>query len=737
LTSDIERMAENSDAGDAPRAAFALSFDYASLLDAVPAMIAVHEGHEHRFIYSNPAHDRAVGHRPLFGIALRNAMSELAGQNVFERFDRVYQTGVADEQAAFRTTVETAQGESATRYYSQILQPWRGVDGEIRGVISFAYDVTDQVEAKEAVARRQAELEFALDVGGGIGTWDWDIAADTVRVDERLATLFGLPPTGAVGLPLARFLEGVLPEDRAEVGAAITASVETRADYLQEYRVLSFDGEVHWVTARGRCIYDDQGTPMRFPGVVVDITKQVEARSELERTYALLSSFLDNSASYVFAKDLEGRYILANRFYLDAFGETEASLYGRTDRDRFGEDDTFSVNDRRVAETGVPIEFEEQAVDADGQTIHAISIKFPLRDGNGAIFATGSISTDITARKNAEHALELSEGRRERAMEAGSVGTFEYLAQEDRIIWDSMAYAIFGFDAAVPVTPEIITAAVHPDDRNKRQEKISASLDPTADGKYWTEFRVRRMTDGKLRWIEARGETSFVEARPHLMLGTVRDITERKDYEERLRLLNRELRHRVKNLFAVTGAMIRMAGREEPAMQPFADRLGARINSLAAAHTVGLDTESEEPLNFSDMIAAVLRPFLEDRRETIRLVGQSVSIPRRIVTPLSLVIYELTTNAFKHGCLAQTGGELRIDWHLRDGAGGAAGEMLEISWHEKCPQNVSLPSESEEGGFGSRLIAGSVIQMNASFDRSVQETGIHIKLMVPLEITES
>ncbi|MEE4211802.1 MAG: PAS domain-containing protein [Parvularcula sp.] len=151
-------------------------------------MIAVHEGPEHRFIYSNPAHDQAVGYRRRIGLPIREAMREVEGQNVFEHFDQVFHTGKPDEQTEFRAILELVPRERTARYYRQTLKSWRDKNGDVRGVMSFAYDVTAEVEARVAGARQKANLEFALDVGGEVGTGDWDVAADTIVVATGMIT---------------------------------------------------------------------------------------------------------------------------------------------------------------------------------------------------------------------------------------------------------------------------------------------------------------------------------------------------------------------------------------------------------------------------------------------------------------------------------------------------------------------------------------------------------------------
>lgn len=723
-----------SDSRGASAQGLPASFDPLAAMEGAPVMIAVHEGPEHRYAYANAAYRAAAAGRTLVGMTLAEAMPSLIARGLGEAFDSVYRSGTSCEPPLIKAELQPGVGEGiAGRWYRLTLAPWRGEDGAVRGVISYTNDVTAQVEAAEMVERRTAELGFALEVGGGVGTWDWDVPADSLKVNERFAALFGVPPDDMQDLPLARVVTAILPEDRERVERAIAVSVAEGSDYLQEYRVRTIDGEIRWLSARGRCFHDAEGNPVRFPGVAIDITRQVEERQELERTYALLKSFLDNSATYVFAKDLEGRYILANRFYLEAFGETEASLYGRTDRDRFGEDEPYSVNDRRVAESGEAIEFEEAAVGADGETIHAISVKFPLRDPAGNLFGTGSVSTDVTVRRRTEAALVRSEERRMRAMAAGSVGTFEYYPADARFVWDAMTAAILGFGGGGEMSLADIAKVVHRDDRVVWDAQVAEAL-ASRDARVRLEFRVIRPEDGATRWIEALAEASDRGDQGPMMVGTVRDITERKAYEEQLVYLNRELNHRVKNLFAVTRGMIRMAARQEPSAGDFARRTIERLDALAAAHTIGMDAKGVEPVDLRDMLGAILGPFVDRQGDGIDLDGPPLEIPRRMVTPLTLTVYELATNAFKHGCLAQPGGRLSIAWE--QSPAGAEGEpaALTIVWREHSPSPITAPPPGKGGGFGYRLIDALIVQLSGRQTISWEKDGLNMTLVLPLEV---
>ena len=585
------------------------------LFESAPALIAVHEGPGHRYVYSNPAHDRAVGHRPLIGRTLREAMPELAGQGVYERFDEAFRSGQAREGAAVRVTLAGAgDGADALRWFDQVIQPWTGPDGAVAGVMTFASDVTTQVEARQIAERRREELEFALDAGRFIGTWDWNVTEDRIRVDARFARLFGVPDDRLdSGVPLARFVAGIHEADRDRIAAAIERAVATGAEYQEEYRVRDAEGAIRWVTARGRCLHSLDGTPIRFPGAVADISEQVAARE-------------------------------------------------------------------RVAAS--------------------------------------------------EAALRQSEERRSRAMRAGQVGTFEYYPGEDRIVWDPMTVEIFGFEPGQDISLDDVRAVIDPQDHAAWEADLAAALDPAGPGRHFVELRITRRRDGAVRWVEGRGETTFAQGRATAMLGTLRDITERRRHEEQLRLLNRELRHRVNNLFSVVQALILTSARGAPDLATFVPALRARIDALAAAHLVGVAEEQFAPVPLREMVEAVMRPHRSGRAE-LSAAGPDLSLPPRLVTPLGLVLHELATNAVKHGAWSCPDGEVVVTWSVST---ATTPPRLELVWQERAPRpGGSGPGGSGGSGFGGRLIDASLHQIRGRIRRTWRPEGLQAEVSVPVE----
>jgi PAS domain S-box-containing protein len=141
---------------------------------------------------------------------------------------------------------------------------------------------------------------------------------------------------------------------------------------------------------------------------------QLEARNrrlrivevELATSEMRLQSILDNTTAVIYLKDLEGHYFTINRQYEKLFHVTRQEILGKTDYEIFATAvaDVLRANDQKIVEAEAPIEFEEVVPHDDGLHTY-ISVKFPLRDTVGTIYAVCGISTDITDRKRSEHEL--------------------------------------------------------------------------------------------------------------------------------------------------------------------------------------------------------------------------------------------------------------------------------------------------------------------------------------------
>lgn len=131
----------------------------------------------------------------------------------------------------------------------------------------------------------------------------------------------------------------------------------------------------------------------------------------------------DNAPVEMFVKDLQGHYIMANRRFADSLGIPETSLIGRTNEELFPAETAraFTEYDRSVIESGEAIIVEETFQVPSGSRTYLTSL-FPLRDGDGVMYAMGGIATDVTHRRELEGELKKAEETIQHYSRVDSVG---------------------------------------------------------------------------------------------------------------------------------------------------------------------------------------------------------------------------------------------------------------------------------------------------------------------------
>ncbi|UVF21792.1 PAS domain-containing protein [Microvirga terrae] len=169
----------------------------------------------------------------------------------------------------------------------------------IEDVAERTWDAIERIRSEAALRKSEERLQLALEASSVVGTWDWDIQSDLVYADERFATLYGVDPArAATGAPIAGFLKGVHPSDRARIEDLIREALDTGRTLAAEYRTIDGSGQVHWVFAQGRC-YRAAGQPVRFPGVCVDITERKRAEEHRELLINELNHRVKNTLATV------------------------------------------------------------------------------------------------------------------------------------------------------------------------------------------------------------------------------------------------------------------------------------------------------------------------------------------------------------------------------------------------------------------------------------------------------
>lgn len=356
---------------------------------------------------------------------------------------------------------------------------------------------------------------------------------EMIYVSPSYATLWGRPVAEAYARPQS-FLDGIHPEDRERIRAAMPRQLD--GTYAEEFRVVRPDGSVRWVLSRAIAIRDEAGVVYRVAGVAEDITArralegraqeaaaEAAAREEAEAARAKIAGMLERVTDGFVALDRDWCFSYANRRAEELLGQPPGSLLGRElwQALPWMQDSVFGLEYRRALQAHVPVHFEAgSSVLERWFSVHA----YPDEAGLSVYFQ------DITERKRAERALQESERRYrslfEEARDANYVTTLDGCVVDANRAWEEL----LGYTRAEMAALNALQLYADPVDRVRFEAEVA-----TTGAVRNFEVRLKRK-DGVEReclitashWRGAGGEVLGYQ-------GTIRDVTERKQAEARLR----------------------------------------------------------------------------------------------------------------------------------------------------------------------------------------------------------
>jgi PAS domain S-box-containing protein len=418
--------------------------------------------------------------------------------------------------------------------------------------IKFLREHEQALERAQAELRQQREWFRVTLTSIGDAVIATDSEARITFLNPVAETLTGWSATEAVGQPVQTVFRLINQQTQQPLEGIV-------AHVLREKCVVALANHSALLTKDGREIpVEDSAAPIKddagqVRGVVLvfhDVSAKRRAQEELrarnaeltraeETLQTTLHRFYDMLAamySGILLMTEEGRVEFLNQAFCDYYGLKEAptDLVGLPSSDllakiknSFLNSDRAADRIREILQRGQPIKGEEFAMQ-DGRT--ALRDFVPL-SVNGKTCGRLWILTDITARKRAEVALRESQERLRVALDSAQFGTFDFDPLTGELAWDAQMRQIWGVPPGHQLDYAHELARIHPEDRERVSRIVAASLAPSANGDYETEFRIV-WPDGTVHWSNARGRVYFQGQGEHRqavrMVGVQRDITERK-----------------------------------------------------------------------------------------------------------------------------------------------------------------------------------------------------------------
>jgi len=395
-----------------------------------------------------------------------------------------------------------------------------------------------QEQEHEALTQSEERLKEAQRIGR-LGHWELDLVSDRLHWSDGIFELFEIDPS-RFAASYEAFLDAIHPDDRDAVDRAYSASLENKQPYEISHRLLMKDGRVKWVHEKCRTDFDAHGKPLRFVGVMRDITERRHAEEALAESEDKFRYMFDHSAVARSITQPSGE-IEVNDAFLEMVGYTREEIGELATWQRISHPDDIARREGIVASivSGEPTSarFEQRYLHKNGTVIWT-DVAITLRrdaDGNPDYFMTTIVN--ITERKHAEEALRESEEKYRGLFANAQVGMFR-----SRLDGSAM----------LAVNPKLCEIFGHTEEEMLADPATMRWADPEARTVMIEELQAAgSLKDYELGIVHSSGEVRTVSVSMELRLeqgyleGSTADVTERKRAEEEVRRLNAELEQRV------------------------------------------------------------------------------------------------------------------------------------------------------------------------------------------------
>ncbi len=464
------------------------------------------------------------------------------------------------------------------------------------------------------------------------------------------------------------FASIIHPEDRKRVGAEVREYTEKGRDrFLQDYRLIDGQGNVHWVDDQTIIERDETGSPVAYQGIVIDRTERYETEKELRFQSALLNQIQD----MITATDLDGKITYVNEAETRIMGKKRDELIGAY-VSGYGEDTSRGASQQEIIDKtrelgewrGFVVNF-----DSEGREVLLDVRTRLLRDEQENPIGMVGISTDITELRRIEKELIQNEARLRAIFNSAQDviylkdrgGRYTHVNQAMEQFFEMKAGQIIGktdeelfpreqVEEIIDIDRQIFSGRPHRGEFT-RYIKGAEKIVETIKTPVWDE-------DGTINGL----------------CGVTRDMTEhhrmRQQIEtalEEKEVLLRELYHRTKNNMQVIASIIslRKSVEKNERLKEVLNELENKIYSMALVHQKLYQSQDLSKIDvkeyIQDLANLILNSFNQGEQALkINYDLKPVHCLIDTLVPLGIVINELLTNAIKHAFVGRSQGNIYI-----------------------------------------------------------------------------
>ncbi len=438
-------------------------------------------------------------------------------------------------------------GQIENTYINFVYEALREKDGTISGVAAIATEVTAQVLARSKVEESEQKIRQLVENA------PFPIAVyvgKEMRIElanESIIKVWGKGPD-----VIGKTYTEILPELKDEpifkqvetvyeTGQSFH-SKNTRIDLLVDNKLKTSYFDYSFTP-----LYDNHGNVYGVMNTGVEITDLYLAKQKIEESDKRFRDTVRQApVGITILRGPEYMVEMANEAYLKLVAREEETFVGRPLYDSLPEvKETVSALLDSVLNTGIPYHGFEVPVPLNRYgkigTFYFDFLYHPLKEENGSISGILVTVTEVTEKVEARKKIELNEDRLKIVVEASELGTWELNVKTGDLTYSQRYLEIIhGYNEDALLTHEQLLAHLYPDDVPIRNEGFDEAI---KSGSLNYEVRVI-WKDQSIHWVEAKGKVFYDENNePEKLIGTIRDITAEKEYQQKIEESEKKLRN--------------------------------------------------------------------------------------------------------------------------------------------------------------------------------------------------
>jgi PAS domain S-box-containing protein len=537
----------------------------------------------------------------------------------------------------------------------------------IQGVVR---DITERKLAEEALRKSEmkyrALFEFANDA-----VFIMSPSGEQILVNNKAAEMLGYTVKEMSGKSFKNIIASYEYEDATK---KLKGLINGKSFDPYERIARRKDGKEFPVEVTATLIRNLEGEPLFIQSLVQDISERKIAEETLKESREMYKTLVETSPDAVTMTDLEGNFTFVSQRALQIHGYNKTEeligtnallLIAPEDRERAAENVKITIKKGPVRN------FECTLLRKDGSRFIGEINGSMIRDVNGNPKALIGITRDITERKMAEQELSDNEKKFRGVVENANDAIYV-------ITPDGFEYVNSAFERLTGFTSKEVCEKtfnfwdiIHPDDvKIIRDREDARRKGKEVPSRY--EFRVLAK-DGKIKIVEP-ATVNIGESGEIKVMGILRDVTDRKHAEEKIRsslhekdVLLREIHHRVKNNMQIISSLLRLQSRligNEKLIEMFKESQN-RIRSMALIHEKLYQTEDFAKINFAEYVRSLIVHLFHTYKVNPNIVRmntdvQNIFLDINKAIPCGLIINELVSNSLKHAFPDNKTGEICI-----------------------------------------------------------------------------